>query len=222
MFTAKIDLIRPLCACACENGYFRMIDYPDSSKCAGGRSKKGSRGATVRCLSSCSDNHQRMPLKSATTTPPKHFSKRDTEKATTTPTSVISVDTSVCDASSIQYGAGVFVPVIPLETLDPQPRSSRKAYCAREPAVVLLPRLNAATDQFSRCRPPEDLVGCPPIDRNICPITRRRMVHPVLCVDGHWYDESALCEWISRFHASPISGRPLVLSFYVKDVKFDN
>ena len=61
-----------------------------------------------------------------------------------------------------------------------------------------------------RAEPPADLAGCPPADSRICPISRVVMRHPVSCVDGHFYELSALEKWFERFgKRSPISGLPL-------------
>ena len=47
---------------------------------------------------------------------------------------------------------------------------------------------------------PEDLV---------CPISHELMVDPVLAADGHAYERSAIEQWLTRSHTSPLTGEPL-------------
>ena len=93
--------------------------------------------------------------------------------------------------------------------------SSSKAAAARsakvaksEPPVEPSPSVpddeTVAFDGFV----PADLVGCPPVDRHICPILRKRMRFPARCSDGYEYEESALTSWLLKFGTSPISCLP--------------
>jgi hypothetical protein len=43
----------------------------------------------------------------------------------------------------------------------------------------------------------------------LCPITLVRLVDPVVLSDGHTYERSAIEEWLTKRHTSPITGLPL-------------
>lgn len=42
-----------------------------------------------------------------------------------------------------------------------------------------------------------------------CPITCARLVDPVMTVDGHTYERTAIEHWLSAHHTSPLTGQPL-------------
>eukprot|EP00667_Euglena_gracilis_P005861 EG_transcript_5906 len=43
----------------------------------------------------------------------------------------------------------------------------------------------------------------------LCPILREVMIDPVVTSDGHTYERSAIVEWFSRRHTSPLTNQPL-------------
>ncbi|DBA88769.1 TPA: hypothetical protein ACH3X1_004186 [Trebouxia sp. C0004] len=42
-----------------------------------------------------------------------------------------------------------------------------------------------------------------------CPLTKATMVEPTIAADGHTYERSAIQEWLTHSHTSPVTGHPL-------------
>jgi serine/threonine-protein phosphatase 2A regulatory subunit B' len=57
-------------------------------------------------------------------------------------------------------------------------------------------------------------------DFGICPITQDYMEHPVLCPSGHYYERSALEEWLKDHNTEPLTRMYLSVEMLVEDPKF--
>jgi len=57
-------------------------------------------------------------------------------------------------------------------------------------------------------------------DFGICPITQDYMEHPVLCPSGHYYERSALEEWLKNHNTEPLTRMYLSVDMLVEDPNF--
>ena len=57
-------------------------------------------------------------------------------------------------------------------------------------------------------------------DFGICPITQDYMVHPVLCPSGHYYERTALEEWLKNHNTEPLTRMYLSVDMLVEDPSF--
>ena len=184
MFTTKYDLIQPLCACICSNGYYRIDNRHDDA-----------------------DIRRRREVRAPKTPPKQPAAARAKKTAAVTRSNVESDRTLLSLVASGDQQTSHAAPHPP-EPLSPE-RPRRRLLCPAQVPSVSPPRVTTHHSPPS-VQIPEDLVGLPPSDPNICPITRMRMLAPVLCVDGHWYDAEALVGWMhTHGRKSPISGAPL-------------
>ena len=56
----------------------------------------------------------------------------------------------------------------------------------------------------------------------LCPITCEIMQSPVICADGHSYEESAILEWFKRSDRSPKTGLPLANKTLIPNIALRN
>ena len=54
----------------------------------------------------------------------------------------------------------------------------------------------------------------------ICPITQEYMKNPVLCPSGHYYEKSAIIEWIQKNNTDPMTREKLTLDMLVEDEEY--
>ena len=185
MFTTKYDLIQPLCACICSNGYYRIDNRHNDA-----------------------DIRRRREVRVPKTPPKPPAVVKAKKTAAVARTNAESIRTPfslvACGEPQLASQAASH----PAEPSSPERPLRRLLHPAQVPSVSP-PRVTTHHSPPS-VQIPEDLVGLPPSDPNICPITRMRMLAPVLCVDGHWYDAEALVGWMQTHgRKSPISGAPL-------------
>ena len=55
-------------------------------------------------------------------------------------------------------------------------------------------------------------------DAFVCPITRAVMERPVVCADGHSYEEDAIRRWLARSARSPMTNAPLQSTALVPNI----
>ena len=54
----------------------------------------------------------------------------------------------------------------------------------------------------------------------ICPITQEYMKNPVLCPSGHYYEKSAIIEWIQKNNTDPMTREKLTVDMLIEDEEY--
>lgn len=210
-FASKYDIVRPMCPCACGQGYFRILQRASvsSTECTPPPSKKISLPAasspkTVARARSRSTTCAHPPVPQV----PSSGDNANRHERSEPPGSCR------CKSPTLDSGLkslrNARAKDAPMESTEDNEESADTVWALS--AVRKLEKSEALyyDAMISKLSKRDDaippLAGLPPIDKSICPITRDVMNDPFDDGTGQHYERIAYKAWVAVFGLFPMSG----------------